>query len=370
MSTAFDKISHIIRPHFLEMQGYVSAGMLAGKDAERIFLNANENPYELPGLEGYNRYPEPQPPKLAAAMAALYGVSAEQLTITRGADEAIKLMTQITIEPFTEDLLINPPTFGIYRVDADIMPARNVISVPLLKSGGTFHLDVNGIKAALDDPANKIKLIFLTSPNNPTGNNLAPEDIRAVIDHAASKSLVVLDETYAEFTDQPSFTSQIRNYPHLVILRTLSKSYSLAGMRIGCAISSVPELMQIMRTKVMETYPIARGSSEAALKVLQPEILKIARENIKKIIKERERMREFLSAHKNITTVYPSDANFLLVQMEKAHDFYNFALSKGIITRDLSGAQGTEDCIRLSIGTPEQNDLVMDLVKTFYAGQH
>lgn len=349
------------------MQGYVSAGMLAGKDAERIFLNANENPYELPGLEGYNRYPEPQPPKLAASMAALYGVSAEQLTITRGADEAIKLMTQIAIEPFAEDLLINPPTFGIYKVDADIMPARNVISVPLLKSGGTFHLDVNGIKTALDDPANKIKLIFLTSPNNPTGNNLAPEDIRAVIDYAAGKSLVVLDETYAEFTDQSSFTSQIKDYPHLVILRTLSKSYSLAGMRIGCAISSVPELMQIMRTKVMETYPIARGSSEAALKILQPEILKIARENIKKIIKERERVREFLSEHKNITAVYPSDANFLLVQMEKAHDFYNFALSKGIITRDMSGAQGTEDCIRLSIGTPEQNDLVMDLVKTFYA---
>lgn len=256
MSTPFDQISHLIRPHFLKMQGYVSAGMLAGKDEERIFLNANENPYELPGLEGYNRYPEPQPPKLAKAMADLYGVTIGQITITRGADEAIKLLTQIAIEPFTDDLLIAPPTFGIYKVDADIMPARKIISVPLLKSGGTFHLDVDGIKAALDNPEHKIKLLFLTSPNNPTGNNIAPADIKTVIEHAAGKCLVVLDETYAEFTDQPSFTSQISAYPHLVILRTLSKSYSLAGMRIGCALSSVPELMQIMRTKVMETYPI------------------------------------------------------------------------------------------------------------------
>ncbi len=366
MSSAFDKIAPLIRPHFLKMQGYVSAGMLAGKDEERIFLNANENPYELPGLERYNRYPEPQPPRLLAAMANLYGVAPEHLTITRGADEAIKLLTQITIEPFAEDLLINPPTFGIYKVDADIMPARKVISVPLLNSGGTFHLDVDGIKAALDNPENKIKLLFLTSPNNPTGNNLSPADITAVIEYAAGKCIVVLDETYAEFTDQPSFTSQIGNYPHLVILRTLSKSYSLAGMRIGCAISSVPEMMQIMRTKVMETYPIARGSSEAALKVLQPEILNIARENIQKIIAERKRMSAFLETQSEITHVYPSDANFLLVQMNKAREFYEFALSKGIILRDMSSAQGTENCIRLTIGTPEQNDLVMGLVKEFF----
>lgn len=366
MSSAFNKISHLIRPHFLKMQGYVSAGMLAGKDEERIFLNANENPYELPGLEGYNRYPEPQPPKLAAAMADLYGVSAEHLTITRGADEAIKLLTQLTIEPFADDLLINPPTFGIYKVDADVMPARKVISVPLLKSGGTFHLDVTGIRAALDNPDNKIKLLFLTSPNNPTGNNLSPADIKAVIQHAAGKCLVVLDETYAEFTDQPSFTSKIGDYPHLVILRTLSKSYSLAGMRIGCAISAVPELMQIMRTKVMETYPIPRGSCEAALRILQPEILKIARENITKIIAERERMKAFLEENKGIIKVYPSDANFLLVEMNNARDFYEFALSKSIILRDMSSAQGTENCIRLTIGTPEQNDLVMGLVREFF----
>jgi histidinol-phosphate aminotransferase len=247
------------------------------------------------------------------------------------------------------------------------MPARKIVSVLLRKSGGTFQLDVAGIKAALENPDNKIKLQFLTSPNNPTGGNLSPDDITAVIEHAAGKCIVVLDETYAEFTDQASFTSKFENYPHLVILRTLSKSYSLAGMRIGCAISSVPEMMQIMRTKVMETYPIARGSSEAALKVLQPEILKIARENIKKIVAERERMATFLHAQSDITHVYPSDANFLLVQMNKAREFYEFALSKGIILRDMSSAQGTENCIRLTIGTPAQNDLVMGLVKEFYS---
>lgn len=367
MSTQFDQISHLIRPHFLKMQGYQSAGMLAGKDESRIFLNANENPYPLPGLEGYNRYPEPQPPKLLAGLAGLYGVAPENITITRGADEAIKLMTQLCIEPFQDDLLICPPAFGVYKVDGDIMPSRKTVAVPLIKSGGTFRLDVAGIKAALDDPQNRIRLVFLTSPNNPTGGNLAYDDLKAVIEAARGRSLVVMDETYAEFTDQASFTAKIADYPHLVILRTLSKSYALAGMRVGCAISGVPEFTQILRTKIMETYPIPRGSVEAALTVLLPENITRAHENIRRQVAERRRMEAFLKTCAGVTHVYPSDANFLLVEMERAREFHAFALSRGIILRDFSAAQGTQDCIRQSIGTAEQNDMVMDLYREFFA---
>ncbi|MAH04242.1 MAG: histidinol-phosphate transaminase [Alphaproteobacteria bacterium] len=366
MNTAFDQISHLIRPHFLKMQGYVSAGMLAGKDETRIFLNANENPFSLPGLEGCNRYPEPQPANLLKAMAGLYDVRQDQITITRGADEAIKLVTQIAVEPFTEDILITPPTFGIYKVDADAMPARKVVEVPLLKKQGTFFLNSQGIKNALDAPSNRIKLIYLTSPNNPTGNNLSYDDLTDVIQYAAGKAFVIMDETYAEFTDQPSFTQTITEHPHLIILRTLSKSYSMAGMRIGCVISGVPELTTIIRTKVMETYPIPRGSSEAALKIFEPGVLDIARQNIKKLITERERMVKALNIQNGIRHIYPSDANFLLVEMERAHDFYNFALSRNVIMRDISNAKGTENCIRLTLGTPSENDLVLALLKEFY----
>lgn len=365
MNKKYTDILDFVRPHYRKMEGYISAGMQEAKNDQKIFLNANENPFELPGLEGANRYPEPQPPKLLEAMAGLYGVEPDHITITRGADEGIALLFKLFCNPEADDILINPPTFGVYKVYAGGMPARNIISVPLLKSNGTFALDVDGIGAALDNPDSAVKLIFLTNPNNPTGTLFDQADILRIINLAAGRAIVVLDETYAEFAKGSSLTQKLAEFDHLIILRTLSKSFSLAGMRVGAILSGVPDITQALRTKAMEIYPIPVASVQAALRVFDPDIMVIAKNNIEILINERKRLEEFLGAQSCVTTIYPSRANFLLVEMKDAAAFCAYAHSKNIIIRDFSSAPDTKNCMRLSIGTPEQNDMVMALMREF-----
>lgn len=364
MASRFNEIQHLIRPHFRDMDGYVSAGMDSDKTADLLFLNANENPYELPGLEGANRYPKPQPEKLRHGLADFYGVKPEQLAITRGADEGIALLFRLFCEPDTDDILINPPTFGVYKVYAGAMPCRNVLPIRLLEADGTFKLDVESIKTALEADSH-VKMIFLTNPNNPTGNTFNPVDIRAVIDAAAGKAIVVLDETYAEFKPDSSLVAELDTMPHVVILRTLSKSFALAGMRVGALISGVPALIETLIAKVMEVYPIPLASVEAALKVLSPDIMALAKDNIQKLIQERQRMEAFWKEQSFVRHVYPSDANFLLVKMDHAKAFAAHCRENGVILRDFSGDPLTPDCLRISIGTPDQNDLVIKLAEEF-----
>lgn len=352
-------IQSLLRPHYLEMSGYVSAGM-AGKDPANIYLNANENPYELPGLEGFNRYPEPQPPALLKAMAELYNVGADNLMISRGADEAIVVLTRLFCEPHEDAILVTPPTFGMYKVDALAMPVAKVVEVPLLKEN--FQLDVAGIKAALGQ---SIKLIYLTCPNNPTGNLLGEGDMLAVLNAAAGKAMVVVDETYIEFTDRPSLTAKLKQFPHMIILRTLSKSFSLAGLRVGCAISGDPDFVQLMRTKGLDAYPLPVASVRAALKVCTPDMQKIAAANRQKLIAERSRVEAFFKASPHVVKVYPSDANFLLIEMKDAKGFCTFAATHKIILRDFSGYPGTKGCLRISIGLPEENDKLADVLNLF-----
>jgi len=347
------------------MEGYISAGMQETKSENKIFLNANENPYELPGLEGANRYPEPQPAALLEKMADLYGVKADNITITRGADEGIALLFKLFCDPDRDDILINPPTFGVYKVYAGGMPARNIISVPLLQNDGTYTLDVQGIQAALHDNNNAIKLIFLTNPNNPTGTLFDHGDILSIIKMAQGKAIIILDETYAEFAEGSSLTPKLAECDHLIILRTLSKSFSLAGMRVGAILTGVPEITHALRTKAMEVYPIPVASVKAALHVFSPDIMTLARKNIQKLIDERKRMERFLNGHEQIVYVYPSSANFLLIKMKDAKGFCAFAHKHNVIIRDFSSAQDTPECIRLSIGTPDQNNLIMDLMNKF-----
>lgn len=358
-------ILDMVRPHFRDMDGYVSAGMEMQKSADKIFLNANENPYDLPGLEGYNRYPEPQPQKLVEAMAAFYGVGNDNLLITRGADEGIALITRLFIEPFQDSILINPPTFGVYKVYAGAAPQANLCEVPLKKQSGSFALDTAQIRQKLDNDSS-IKLVYLTNPNNPSGNLFDEADILSIIEAAKDKAVVVLDETYAEFTPEKSLVKRLKDFPHLIILRTLSKSFSMAGMRVGAILSGVPELIGTFKTKIMEVYPVPVGSLEAALRVFSPDVMKAAQGNIQKLIAERKRMETFWRGQSAVTHVYPSDANFLLIEMQRASEFANFCARNNVILRDFSKYPLTPDTLRISIGTPEQNDLVIDLFHKFY----
>lgn len=359
----------LIRPHYRTLQGYVSAGMEVAKSADKIFMNANENPFELPGLEGLNRYPAPQPPELAEAYARAYEVDAEQIVMTRGADEAIVILTRLFCEPESEgqkgdSILICPPTFGMYGVNASAMPA-NALEVPLLKKDGAFILDKTAIIKAATNPANGVKMIYICSPNNPTGGSFSHDEIAEICEAVEDFSIVVLDETYAEFSARGSMAGDLESTPNLIILRTLSKSYAFAGMRMGCFLCGDRELVKLVKSKCLDAYPLPLLSIEAAFHVLSPEISAIARDNIEKLLAERDRLREGFKTSPCVVHVYPSDANFLLIEMKDARGFHKFCAENNVILRDFSSKPGTENCLRVSAGTPEQNDLLLDLLKKF-----
>lgn len=381
-------LKNLLRPHYIDLQGYVSAGMESDKGSEKIFLNANENPYELPGLEGFNRYPEPQPKALAAAYAKAYNISADQIVMTRGADEAIVILTKLFCEPTPyqhphssnkhpraggdlqptgDSILICPPTFGMYGVDAKAMPA-NVVEVPLLKENGTFKLDTQGIIEHVNSnhqPPTTIKLIYICSPNNPTGTSFPHEQIAEICREVEGEAVVILDETYAEFSSAGSMTANLANHPNLIILRTLSKSYALAGMRMGSFLCADTDFIALVKAKALDAYPLPHASVEAALHVLSDDIRPLAQDNIRRLLEERTRLPPLLQESNYVKYIYPSDANFLLIEMDKAAEFVKFAAESNIIIRDFSSKPGTENCIRLSIGTPEQNNLVLTLLDDF-----
>lgn len=353
-----DSTQKLLRPHYQSLQGYVSAGMEHTKSADTTFLNANENPYELPGLEGFSQYPEPQPAALRDGYGQLYQTDPQRIVMTRGADEAIAVLTKLFCEPETDHILICPPTFGMYKVNADTMPS-GVKSVPLVERDGTFALDVDGMISALDG----VKLVFICSPNNPTGNVMDQGDIKRILDATQNRAMVILDETYIEFAEQDSFTTQLDSYPNLVILRTLSKSYALAGMRMGSMICADPDLAALIRTKGLDAYPLPHASIQAAQHVMRDDIQAIARSNIDKIVTERKRVAKAFAESPHITHIYPSDANFLLIKTPRAKDFIAACAQEKIIIRDFSDKDGTKDCIRLSIGLPQDNDRVIRILQ-------
>ena len=356
-------LSKLLRSHYLALKGYISAGMLADKSDDKIYLNANENPYPLPGLEGYNRYPEPQPAALREAYARAYGVNYQQVVMTRGADEAISVLTKLFCEPHRDKILVCPPTFGMYAVNANASPAAGIVEVPLLREGRSFKLDKDAIIERASDPL--VKLVYLCSPNNPTGGSVSHEDISEICEALEGKAVIILDETYAEFSEAGSMCADLESTPNMIILRTLSKSYALAGLRMGCMLCGDEEFAALVRAKGLDAYPLSRASIEAAFHALSPEIRTIAHENIKKILAERVRMEQELPAMPGVKCVYESDANFLLVEMEDAAGFCKFAAENDVLLRDFSAYKGTENCLRLSIGTPEQNDLVLDLLRRY-----
>lgn len=355
-------IANLVRPHFRTMKGYVSAGMEAGKDATRVFMNANENPFELPGLEGFNRYPEPQPPALLDAYAKRYGVSPDQVVATRGADEAIAVITKLFCEPGVDGVVICPPAFGMYKVNALAAPA-SAEEVPLLETDGQFSLNTNAVIEAAKKTNNK--LLFLCSPNNPTGNSLPLADLQAISAASSGNCMVILDETYIDFAEQESMVTSLQDYPNLIVLRTMSKSYSMAGMRMGSLLNCDADFVQLVRSKCLDAYPLTKTSIEAALLALSDDLQPQVQTNINTLRKERQRLAAALQSASFVTRVYPSDANFLLVAVTCVQELLASATEHNIVLRDFSQQPLTPNCIRISVGTPAQNDQLIELLSTF-----
>ncbi len=336
----------LARPDIIALKAYSHASW----DPAFERLHANELPWRAEtdrSQAGLNRYPEPHPHALAQRLAALYGVSGEQLLPGRGSDESIDLLMRGFCRAGVDNVVICPPTFGMYAVAARIQGAA-VREVPLLPERG-FALDTARVLAACD--ANT-KLVFLCSPNNPTGNAMAPAAIEELLLALANRTLVVVDEAYIEFSGDASLTAALARFPNLVVLRTLSKAFGLAGARVGSLIAA-PEIVALL-AKVIPPYSIPQLTIEAVLATLAEPQLAIQRERVAQIRAERERLRAALANCKPVQKIWPSAANFLLVDFADANSVLAAARAAKLLIRDMRNV--SPNSLRISVGSPEQND--------------
>jgi len=346
-------ILHLARPDILELQPYQHAAW----DPSLERMHANEMPWRASGdnsISGLNRYPEPQPRALVERMAQLYGVPARQLLVGRGSDEAIDLLVRAFCRAGQDNVVITPPTFGFYKVAARIQGA-GVLEVPLVRDG--FALDAErAIAAGL-----QAKIVFLCSPNNPTGNLLDEVAMLRICTQLAGKALVVVDEAYVEFCGRASLTARLAEFPNLVILRTLSKAYALAGARLGTVIAS-EEIIGLLR-RIIPPYAIPASTVAEVLALTEAPQRAMSAARIRTLLDERSRMHERLERCANVARVFPSDANFLLIECRDSQRFFAAGKAAGLIVRDFSSYPGLAGCLRISIGTPDQNQRLLAAVE-------
>ena len=351
MSTS---IMDLVRPDLRSFAGYSSARR-AGLSGS-VWLNANESPWaSLADVDAQcQRYPSPQPEPLRQALAALYEVEPQQVLIGRGSDEAIDLLVRGLCRPEQDAVLISSPVFGMYAVSARLQGAR-LIDVPLVDGPRGFSIDLSVLSATAEREGARV--IFLCSPGNPTGHSLSLQTIARLAERLAGQAMVVVDEAYIEYSDVPSATALLPSYPNLAVLRTLSKAHALPGARIGCLIAT-PELIDVLRN-CQAPYPLPTPCAELALAALQPDALARTRAHIEEVCAERERLTDTFSCLPGIRRVYPSQGNFLLLRFDDAETAFNRLLEAGVVVRDQRFAPQLHDALRISIGTPAENAIVI-----------
>ena len=341
-------VLQLARPEIVALSPYSPARW----DPALVRLHANENPWRSPvdaTRAGLNRYPEPQSSELAGALAALYQVDSSQVTVGRGSDEGIDLLIRAFCAAGRNDVVICPPTFGMYRFAAAVQGA-GVVEVPLRASDG-FSLDAEAVIAACSAAT---RLVFLCSPNNPTGNALDPLQMERIVSALSGRAVVVVDEAYVEFSAGKSLVPLLARYPNLVVLRTLSKAFGLAGARCGAVLASA-ELTELLR-RIVPPYAVTIQTIEAVLDTLAPARLAESAAQVERLRSERERLSARLSALALVTRVWPSQTNFLLLNSPDAGRLLAAGIRGGLLVRDVRSQPGLGDCLRVSIGTPEQND--------------
>lgn len=351
-------ILDLIRPDLRGFGGYQSARSerLRGE----VWLNANESGWpSVADAEGAcRRYPEPQPEALRNELAALYGCTPAQVLIGRGSDEAIDLLVRALCVPQRDAVVVTPPVFGMYAVSARLQDAC-LVEVPLVDGGDGFVLDVDVIAAeAVECGA---KLVFLCSPSNPTGSTIPVAEIELLAQRLDRRALVVVDEAYIEFSDQPSTVTLLASRPNLAVLRTLSKAHALAAARIGCVIADAA-LIAVLRA-CQAPYPVPAPCAALALAALEPDALAETRSRVSVVRRERARMAGALSALPEVRRVYPSQGNFLLARFADADAAFRALLDAGVVVRDQRAAPQLGDALRITIGTPEENDRVLTALR-------
>ena len=349
-----EQLLRLVREDLRGFGGYSSARSHALQG--EVWLNANESPWPSPAdpVGASRRYPEPQPPELVAALGRLYGVDPRQLLVGRGSDEAIDLLVRALCMPGRDAVLVTPPVFGMYAVSARLQGAP-LLEVPLVDGEGGFTADLGAIAAAAEQDA--ARLVFLCSPSNPTGTSVPLEGIAALATRLLGRALVVVDEAYGEFAAQQSAATLLSAHPNIGVLRTLSKAHALAAARIGVLLAA-PALVQVLRA-CQAPYPVPTPCAELAVAGLSEEALARTRARVAALRAERSRLQVALATVPGVLRVYPSDGNYLLVRFADAGAAFARLLSAGVVVRDQRAAPQLSDALRITIGTPEQNDRVL-----------
>ncbi len=344
-------INNILRENIKNLTPYSSARDEYQGEAS-VFLDANENAFGSPLEQQYNRYPDPLQYNVKKRLSEIKGVPVRNIFLGNGSDEAIDILFRSFCNPGIDNVILVPPTYGMYEVSANI----NDIETRKINLTEDFQLNLEGISEAIDK---NTKLIFICSPNNPTGNSINRDDIETLL--ANFDGLVVVDEAYINFSRQKTFIQELTEYSNLVVLQTLSKAWGLAGLRVGMAFAS-EEIIEVMN-KVKPPYNMNEASQQLALQALA----NVDQVNgwIKETLLQRDKLVLNLKKFDFVVDIYPSDANFILVKTTDAKGIYNFLVEKGIIVRDRSKVALCEGSLRITVGTPNENDILINTLQNF-----
>lgn len=341
-------LKELTRPNIWKLKPYSSARNEYNGAAASVFLDANENPYNLP----HNRYPDPMQRDLKAELGKIKGVAPGRIFLGNGSDEAIDLVFRAFCEPQKDNVVAIDPTYGMYQVCADV----NDVEYRKVLLDESFQLSAEKLLAAADE---RTKLIFICSPNNPTGNDLLRSEIVKLI--TGFEGLVILDEAYNDFSDTPSFLSELEKYPNLIVLQTFSKAFGCAAIRLGMAFAS-EEIIGIL-SKIKYPYNVNQLTQQQALTILHKyyEI-----EQWVKILKEeRGYLMEQFAALSCVEKIFPSDANFFLVRVTDAVKIYNYLVGEGIIVRNRHTVSLCGNCLRVTVGTRMENSKLIEALKKY-----
>ena len=344
-------LNKLVRENVKKLTPYSSARD-EFKGEARIFLDANENSLGSPLVKWYNRYPDPLQWELKKKIASIKSVPPENIFLGNGSDECIDLLIRAFCEPKMDNIIICPPTYGMYEVCANI----NDVPVKAVSLTSDFQLDLEALENAIDAHT---KLIFLCSPNNPTANSLVREDVEMLLNNF--DGLVVIDEAYINFSRQRSFTMDLPEYPNLVVMQTFSKAWGLAALRLGMTMASA-EIISILN-KIKPPYNINQSTQELVIKALDN--LDDVNAMIVEIVKQRGELAYTLDQMPFVQQVYPSDANFLLVKVDDAVGIYNYLKDQGIIVRNRNNVILCEGCLRITVGTEQENRELVDTLGRF-----
>lgn len=341
-------LNQLLRKNILQLKPYSSArDEYTGE--EGTFLDANENPFNTP----YNRYPDPHQRRLKGMIAELKELDDDQIFLGNGSDEPIDLIYRAFCEPGIDNVISIDPTYGMYQVAADV----NNIGFRKVLLTADFQLDTKDLLAAADE---NTKLLWICSPNNPTGNCFKQEDIVELLNNFSG--IIVLDEAYIDFSPEKSFLPHLKEYPNLIILQTFSKAWGMAGIRLGMAFAR-PEIIQIL-SKIKYPYNVNILTQQKAMELLTQNKDK-TNEWKELLLSQRESVKIELEKFSFVQTIYPSDANFLLIKVEGAKKIYSFLANQEIIIRDRSSVALCDGCLRITIGSPEENQVLLEALKQY-----